>query len=336
MHTCGIDSDDRASEAYLWVRGIRPDVETIEIASSDASFRRYLRLRTPSQESYVIMDAPPSRESVDDFLAVAEIFESGDVRVPSIYAYDKVRGFVLLEDLGQQSFFDLVSSAPFYENRLDLYKEAINVLFKMRDVTFGLNTLPVYDHNMLKKELLLFTEWYTPYIGVDIEVNWLDLFDAIADGVANHPLVLVHRDFHSRNMMINRQDIVLIDFQDAVRGSAYYDLVSLLRDAYTEVDKNEELELLKYYYDGVSSQLDSFEYFFRCYQLVGLQRHLKILGIFVRLFQRDGKSQYLPYLPRVLDYAAKAILDLFGCSNYSDALSAYQDKQEQKLLAMGG
>lgn len=334
---CDIGDDDRASEAYFWAKGIMPNVETIEVASFDASFRRYLRLRTLSNESYIVMDAPPSRESVDEFLEVAEIFESGDIRVPSIYAYDKTQGFILLEDLGQQSFFDLVSSASSCEGRLDLYKNAIQVLFKLRKVKIGLNTLPLYDNFMLKKELLLFTEWYTPYIDVDIEVNWSALFDVIVDGVLDHPVVLVHRDFHSRNIMINCQDMVLIDFQDAVRGSAYYDLVSLLRDAYTEVDKKEELELLKYYYDGVHSQRDSFESFFRCYQLIGLQRHLKVLGIFVRLFKRDGKSQYLSYLPRVLDYATKAVLDLFGCGAYSDALISYQDRQEQKLIvAVGG
>ncbi|WP_092402599.1 MULTISPECIES: aminoglycoside phosphotransferase family protein [Candidatus Ichthyocystis] len=335
MYLIDIENDERAQEAYLWAMGVDASICSVEYSYADASFRRYFRLSTSDGRSYIVMDAPPEREKVVEFLNVAKLLDNREVRVPLVYESSISRGFILLEDLGCQSFYDVVSHSCTKEKRLLLYRQALHILRKFSGIACD-NVLPVYNQDLLKKELLLFVEWYLPYISYDESVVWNDLFESVIKDVASHHNVFVHRDFHSKNMIINNQDIAVIDFQDAVVGSTYYDLVSLLRDVYVLVSKDDEFYLLRQYYLLLSYKHESFELFYRQYVFMGLQRHLKILGIFVRLFKRDGKSHYLPYLSRVLWRVSAAVSDLFGPnSKYKDALSYCFDRQTQKLRSDG-
>ena len=307
-------SDSRLADLARWVfddlgfAGSR-----IAPASVDASFRRYFRL-TRGTDSYVVMDAPPDKEHLEPFMRVARLLLGIGLNVPVILARDAARGYLLLSDLGRRQYLDELGDVGAAER---LYADALAALSAMQLADSAMSRdLPCYDHALLMREMELMPEWF---LGnhLRLQVSAAErgmltrLFETLAQSAAAQPATFVHRDYHSRNLLVtSANNPGILDFQDAVRGPATYDLVSLLKDCYIDwpaprvrawaLQYRERL-LAKDFRLGVTEAE-----FIRWFDLVGLQRHIKVLGIFARLYYRDGKSQYLHDLPRVLRYAQAA------------------------------
>jgi aminoglycoside/choline kinase family phosphotransferase len=295
--------------------GLRPD--SVRAASADASFRRYFRV-DGAQGSRIVMDAPPDKEDSRAFVRIARQLHAGGVSVPEVLAWDEAQGFMLLSDLGQHTFLSATDMAdldhhPGSANRAR-YLAATDELLRLQAVpTDG---LPPYDDALLQRELDLLPDWYlTQLRGLtlsDADSAMLSrTFALIKAEVLAQPMAFVHRDYHSRNLMVNPAEPAarpgVIDFQDAVVGPLTYDLVSLLRDAYVIWDEDIQLDYaVRYWQRARQSGLsvpEDFADFWRQFEWMGLQRHLKVLGIFARLGLRDGKRQYLDDIPRVWTYA---------------------------------
>ena len=276
----------------------------------DASFRSYHRLTVDNQH-YIVMDAPPEKESVKEFIAVDNLM-AGHVHVPKMIATDEQQGFIVLEDLGNTDFADVIAKDLTDAGELAkterYYQQAMQAILAIQKI--GINdakaVIPSYDDALLRREMGLFSEWFLPYIGVtmtpDLETLWQDLQSDIIQQVIAQPQVVVHRDFHSRNLMVlnHSDELGVIDFQDAVIGAYTYDLASLLRDAYINYDETWVNTHLAHYHQ--LAQIDkSLAEFTVDFNIMSMQRHLKVLGIFVRLFERDGKDRYLVNLPKVFN-----------------------------------
>ncbi|SMN15102.1 COG3178: Predicted phosphotransferase related to Ser/Thr protein kinases [uncultured Candidatus Thioglobus sp.] len=288
--------DERLDQLEDWLEIFFNDANFIlSKASDDASFRRYFRIER-SNLSFIAMDAPPEKENSKRFVEIAELLRNNNIHAPKIIDKDLAQGFLLIEDLGSATFLQALNN----KNKLALYKRAIDELIKIQAINTQNISFDLYDESLLKTELNLLIDWYLPK---DINQDSLDkLFDQLIKNSLNSEQVFVHRDYHCRNLMMTNNEISVIDFQDAVIGSNSYDLVSLLKDAYVELKSSEVQALLAYYYQQakLSTTYDKFE---KQFDLMGLQRHLKILGIFKRLSIRDGKHQYLDDIPLVKKYA---------------------------------
>ncbi len=279
----------------------------VESLAGDASFRRYHRIYLPNMNdkgelvTYLLMDAPPDKESVVEFVKVANIMTMA-VNVPDIIAQDTALGFLLLQDFGTVEFAHLIGDDA---NNIDAYyTQALQTLKELQTLPIEVD-LPAYDDAKLSDEMDLFDEWFLPYVGVKMTDEamqiWQDFKSHLLDKIATQPKVVVHRDYHSRNLMADKGSDALgvIDFQDALIGAYTYDLVSLVRDAYINFDEHwvdakiGEFHLLK----ELSISLDDFT---KEVNIMGVQRHLKVLGIFIRLLQRDGKDRYLVNVPKVM------------------------------------
>ena len=307
-------NDPRFTQLSLWLASVDApsvNVESLRPASADASFRRYFRVDASDGVSYIAMDAPPPQENVRPFMQVAEIFADAGISVPKIIAHDVENGFLLLTDLGSTTYLHALNHDSAYK----LYIDAIDTLVLLQ-VHSRPEVLPEYDRAFLLRELLLFPEWYIgKHLGVTLtaaqtaELN--KVFDALLANILAQPQVTVHRDYHSRNLMVLPQgNPGVLDFQDALYGPITYDIVSLLRDAYIQWDEEIVLDLAIRYWERakraglpVSPDIDSF---YRDFEYAGLQRHLKILGIFARLHHRDGKDGYLSDMPLVMTYVRNA------------------------------
>ena len=289
------------SDIKTWLQSIDWSEWSVDIASADASFRSYYRLRK-EDETYVLMDSSLLLESLPPFVNMNERLASLNVRVPRIIVKNMELGYLLLEDFGTKHYFDILDD----KNYQELYKKAIDEIVKMqRADTKG---LPLYDKDFLLFEMELMKEWYLDkYLQISIdrqeEKIIKDTLECIANVVLEQPQgVFVHRDFHSRNIMLtSKDDIGIIDFQDARVGAITYDLVSLLKDCYIEWDKEEVEKLALYYRDYVGLKVDDAT-FIKWFDFMGLQRHIKVLGIFARLHLRDGKDGYLKDIPLTLKY----------------------------------
>lgn len=266
----------------------------IQSLAGDASFRRYHRIYV-GDETFLLMDVPPDKEPVDAFIHVAGVVEQ-TINVPKIIAKDENQGFLLLQDFGTTEFAHVIGG----DDNDVWYTRAMQTLIDLQ--TTPCVDIPLYSADKLIMEMNLFTQWFLPYLNVkNNHILWHKLTQNIVDGVLSQPVVLVHRDYHSRNLMIDKASdrLGVIDFQDALMGAYTYDLVSLLRDAYVAFDKQwvnakiAEFHTLK----GIDVDIDTFT---KQVNIMGVQRHLKILGIFVRLYQRDGKKRYLTNLPKVM------------------------------------
>ena len=307
------DSDPRLQNLRLWLSTISAPAtlaSTLRPASSDASFRRYFRVDGVDGATYIVMDAPPPQEDVRPFIKIADLFGKTGVAVPAILAKDEEQGFLLLSDLGSTTYLSLLKP----ETASPLYLDAIDALFQLQSHSQP-NVLPAYDRALLHRELMLFPDWYiNKHLGVTLsEKQTADLnkvFDVLlANNLAQAP-VYVHRDYHSRNLMVLEQNNPgILDFQDAVYGPITYDLVSLLRDAYVQWDEEQVLDWVIRYWERakraglpINPDIDAF---YRDFEFMGLQRHLKVLGIFARLFHRDGKDAYLKDMPLVMEYTRK-------------------------------
>ncbi len=312
--------DQRLMALKQWVAQLPANlgikVDSIQVASADASFRRYFRAQlndsssVASQKTVILMDSPPAKEPIQSFLHIAGLLKTAGVRVPGVWASDPAQGFILLDDFGDTVYLDVLNS----ESASALYQEAIDALLNMQAKAEP-SSLPRYDQALLAKELALFPDWYIKvHKKVTLTAAQQTVLDkAFAALLANNvaqPCTFVHRDFHSRNLMLVKgQNPGIIDFQDAVFGPITYDLVSLLRDAYVQWDEEQVLDwTIRYWEQARKAKLpvpELFGDFYRDFEWMGLQRHLKVLGIFARLNHRDGKSRYLADMPLVLHYVQK-------------------------------
>ena len=288
-------------EIKTWLNNIGWGDWSIEVASADASFRSYYRLRK-EDETYVLMDSSLLLESLPPFVDMNERLSEVNVRVPRIIVKNMIQGYLILEDFGSTHYLDVLNEG----NYLELYKKAIDEIVKMQK-TNTVN-LPAYDKDFLLFEMELMEDWYLgKYLDVSLIQEQQNIIkttlDKIADIILEQPQgVFVHRDFHSRNIMLTpKNDIGIIDFQDARVGAITYDLVSLLKDCYIEWDKEEVEKLALYYRDCAGLKIDD-DTFIKWFDFMGLQRHIKVLGIFARLHLRDGKDGYLKDLPLTLKY----------------------------------
>ena len=321
---------DRLDALQQWVRKQFPN-QAIEFApaSADASFRRYFRARL-GDASYVVMDAPPEHENCRPFIHVAGLFKEAGANVPEVLANDLEQGFLLLTDLGDTTYLQALNE----QSADSLYRDATATLVDIQ-LASRPGVLLEYDAPSLLREMVLFPDWY---IARQLE---LDLAQAEREELAGYldlvnraclaqPQVYVHRDYHSRNLMVedNRNPGVL-DFQDAVYGPITYDLVSLFKDAYIAWDEERVLDWVVRYWErakkaGLPVHAD-FGEFYRAFEWMGVQRHLKVLGIFARLYHRDGKAGYLKDMPLVMRYLRSAIErynELAGLAKLLDKLEA--------------
>lgn len=270
---------------------------TIEPLAGDASFRRYFRVRDGARCA-VLMDAPPPHEDARPFLAVAQRLRALGFHPPQVLAADEAQGLVLLSDLGNDRFREHLEASPGRERAL--YTAAVELLVALHDHPPG--PLAPYDSAVLHREVDLFPDWYAPMAGLVVDRHaWTRAWDAAFARLPDDAPVMVLRDFHAENLMLlpgntaGEAVLGLLDFQDALAGHAAYDLVSLLQDARRDVDAALEAEMLALYRERTGAG----EGFDTAYAILGAQRNVKILGIFARLAERDGKRRYLDYLPRV-------------------------------------
>ena len=289
------------------------DLDSLKAASSDASFRRYFRVNT-AQKTLIVMDAPPPQENCQPFIDVTQRLQAASVTVPKILANDLKQGFLLLTDLGQHTYFDKIVEGWPDQTRQSHYLHAVEALVKLQLAHTG--GLAVLDRQRLIDELQLFPEWFVQqHHGVALttqENTQLTLiFETLANEIANQPQVLVHRDFHSPNLMVCDDPGVganpgVLDYQDALLGPISYDIASLVFDARTTWEEPQQLDWAIRYWEraraaGLPVDAD-FAVFYKQYEWAGLQRNLRILGVFARLNLRDHKPAYLNHLPRVLQY----------------------------------
>ena len=283
-------------------------------ASADASFRRYFRI-TPAapwrgHASLIAMDAPPPTEDCRPFVHVAKLLAAAGVHAPAVLADDLPRGFLLLSDLGDRMYLGALdaASAP------QLYADANDALIRWQLATRD-GALPPYDEALLTRELNLFPDWYiAKHLGRDLtprqSATLARVFRSILDNNLAQPRVYVHRDYHARNLMVADPNPGVLDFQDAVCGPVTYDLVSLLRDAYIAWDEERQIDwAVRYWERARKAGLpvgNDFGIFWRDFEWMGVQRQLKVLGIFARLAHRDGKRAYLGDMPRVMAYLRSA------------------------------
>ncbi len=314
----------RESAFNAWLQACTPAhallPDSVRPASADASFRRYFRVGTASGGSCIIMDAPPAQEDCRPFAKVAALMAGAGLQAPRVLAWDEAQGFMLLSDLGAKTMLEVIeqhSEADRPQRAYALYREAVDVLVHWQ-LASKPDVLPPYDDALLSRELALFPDWYVAqHRGIAID----DALRAKLDGLfaqikasnlqsLNGARVYVHRDFMPRNLMISdngKPGLGVLDFQDAVYGPITYDIASLMRDAFISWPEDFVLEItVRYWEQARKAGLpvgDDFGEFYRAVEWMGLQRHLKILGIFARLTLRDGKPKYLADTPRFIAYA---------------------------------
>lgn len=319
------DSLERLSSLQRWIeREVRGLSFELTPASADASFRRYFRVHLGNGRSLIAMDAPPPQEDCRPFVKVALLMAQAGLHVPEIVAQDIDRGFLLLSDLGDTTYLSALSedTAP------DLFDDATTALVRWQSAS-RTGMLPPYDEALLRRELELFPDWYLGrHLGLQLSEarrQSLDkVFRLLIDSALAQPGVYVHRDFMPRNLMVSDPNPGVLDFQDAVFGPISYDVVSLFRDAFVSWSEEQVLDWsIRYWNKARSAGLPvraDFGEFYREFEWMGLQRHLKVLGIFARIRYRDGKPAYLEDAPRFLRYvtavatrysALSGLLELF-------------------------
>ncbi|KAE9642467.1 aminoglycoside phosphotransferase [Pseudomonas sp. PB103] len=283
---------------------------TLTAASSDASFRRYFRWEGAGR-SFVVMDAPPPQENCKPFVDIAFLLAKSGINVPKIYAEDLERGFLLLNDLGNKTYLDVIDG----ENADALFDDAMKALLAFQQLPM-VAPLPSYDVALLRRELELFPEWYVKReLGVEFnstqQQQWQRISDLLIDSALAQPKVLVHRDYMPRNLMLSEPNPGVLDFQDAVYGPVTYDVTCLFKDAFLSWPEERVRGWLENYWQQASALNipvhPDFEDFLRASDLMGVQRHLKVIGIFARICHRDGKPRYLADVPRFFSYIEAVI-----------------------------
>jgi aminoglycoside/choline kinase family phosphotransferase len=313
--------------------------------TGDASFKAFYRL-VHEGTSYMVMAAPPAKEKVTEFFEIDKWLIQRGVNAPKILAVDLTQGYFLMEDFGDELYYQVISE----QNMDDLYRKALATLLNLQSATMP--NLPKFDAVAIQTEFSLFTEWCLKLLDLTLtskeESVLAKVFGQLIAVCLEQPQVLVHRDYHSRNLLVLKDSSVtpgVIDFQDAVIGPITYDVASLLKDCYLTWPKDKLKPLLEDFYLVLRAEkklgISSFEQFMRWIDLTGLQRHIKVLGIFSRLYLRDNKSRYLYDMPRVLayvlavsqDYPELAEFHAFMKQRVLPAFSAYWQKQHISVLA---
>jgi aminoglycoside/choline kinase family phosphotransferase len=322
--------DPRIAQMRTWLtRDLGWRIGTLSVASADASFRRYFRISrgdvdtsawSPKADTLIVMDAPPGKEDIAPYLKVTNLLEQAGAHVPHVHASDARRGFVVMEDLGNTQYLSLLKTGRGVDK---LYADALATLanIQVRGARAA-QMLEPYDRGPLERELNLFPEWFlAKHLGIETTPEERALITVTNEILINEaltqPQVFVHRDFHSRNLMVlPRGGPGVIDFQDALRGPVGYDLVSLLKDCYISWSRERVERWVRGYrhvLQNLGANVGDSEYqFLRWFDLVGVQRHIKVLGIFCRLWYRDGKPGYLGDLPLVFEYVRDA------CARYKE------------------
>ena len=312
-----IKNDSRVKLAFDWINELNIsntiDLTSLQPASEDASFRRYFRINyTNSHKSLILMDCPPTEESTEKFVKISKLFNSAAVRVPKIFEKNHNLGFLLIEDFGYQTLLQKYTEN--IEMIVELQKNALATIINLQ--MWGdknpekLRNLPIFTEKALCDEVDLFFNWYLKeYLKIKLpnssKTELSNLTNCICRNIANQPKVIVHKDFHSRNLMFleNYREIGVLDFQDAILGPVSYDLISLIRDAYYSLDYNCEVKIARWFWSQAKKMnlkvpKDFGKFCIDC-DHTSLQRHLKVLGIFCRLAYRDNKKKYLVDLYRV-------------------------------------
>ena len=299
--------DDRLKALEAWLRSTLAGAPfRVEPASADASFRRYFRAFLEEGRSLIAMDAPPERENSEPFVRIARMFRDAGLNAPEVLAQDLAQGFLLLGDLGNRSYLQALRA----ENFGALFGDATTALVKCQAATKP-GTLPPYDEALLRRELMLFPEWYVGrHLGVQLDHKQREALETTFKRIVSINLaegrVNVHRDYMPRNLMVCEPNPGILDFQDAVIGPISYDVASLFRDAFISWDEEHILDgTIRYWEKARAAGLPvpaDFGEFWRDVEWMGLQRHLKVLGIFARLHYRDGKKGYLEDTPRFIGY----------------------------------
>ena len=341
--TAAPPADPRRDELAAWTATtLGTQAFTLAPASADASFRRYFRVsfETPprlagGRRTLIVMDAPPAKEDSRPFVHVAALLRTAGVHAPEVLAADVERGFLLLTDLGERTYLSALdaASAPL------LYSDAIDALIRWQGASRE-HELPLYDEALLRRELDLFPDWYVAkHLGLTLAAAQAETlasaFRRVLDNNLAQPRVFVHRDYHSRNLMVCDPNPGVLDFQDAVYGPITYDLCSLLRDAYIAWDEERQIDwAVRYWERARKARLpvgEDFSAFWQDFEWMGVQRQLKVLGIFARLYHRDGKAGYLAAMPRVMAYLRGA------CARYRALLplSRLLDELENRAPAVG-
>jgi aminoglycoside/choline kinase family phosphotransferase len=297
--------DEQLAKLYLAQGWGAVPAATLTAASSDASFRRYFRWEGQGR-SFIVMDAPPPQENCKPFVDIARLLATSGINVPVIHAEDLERGFLLLNDLGNKTYLDVIDT----DNADSLFDGAIAALLAFQQLPME-TPLPSYDVALLRRELELFPEWYVRHhLGIDFSEQQQSAWDRISalliDSALAQPKVLVHRDYMPRNLMLSEPNPGVLDFQDAVYGPVTYDITCLFKDAFLSWPQERVHAWLKSYWERaqalnipVHAQFDAF---LHASDLMGVQRHLKVIGIFARICHRDGKPRYLTDVPRFFAY----------------------------------
>lgn len=301
---------------------------TLEPASEDASFRSYYRLKT-KQDTFIVMDAPPAQEDCKPFVKVQQMLQNSQVNVPTIHAFDEPHGFMVLSDFGDVLFLDVLN-----EDSVDhLYSMAIDELLKIQGTTCE-QEIPPFDHGLLSTELALFSDWFIgTHLGLELDENQQhvmhNLHELLIANALEQPKVLVHRDYHSRNIMLHDGKPGIIDFQDAVYGPITYDLASLLKDCYISWPEETIHSFVEQYINNNNAMNNSeleFGTFIKWFDWMAAQRHMKAIGIFCRLNYRDGKKKFLNDIPRTMNYLTQTCAKYPELFEFAQLLSAIQPK----------
>lgn len=309
----------RLEQLNEWLAQVLPGKSLqLSPASADASFRRYFRVEFEGSPSLIAMDAPPPQEDCRPFVQVAQLFLQAGLHVPKVLAEDLQHGFLLLDDLGNDTYLQALNADT---NVADpLYRDAFNALIQLQQASQP-GVLPPYDEALLTREMQLFPDWYIArHLGLSLSEKQQQVITQTMEVLNRNILaqgqVYVHRDYHSRNLMLTAPNPGVLDFQDAVYGPITYDLVSLLKDAYISWDEDKVLDWVVRYWQGARAAglpvPGDIADFYRDFEWMGVQRHLKVLGIFARLYHRDGKDGYLKDMPLVMDYLRRA------CNRYRE------------------
>ncbi|MFT6066870.1 MAG: aminoglycoside/choline kinase family phosphotransferase [Methylophilaceae bacterium] len=297
---------DRKRQLEQWLGVVLTEKAfTLSVASADASFRRYFRVHL-QDKTLIAMDAPPEQESCTSFIDIAKLFLDCGLHVPEVIVQDMEQGFLLLSDLGNDTYLSQLNK----DTVQPLYGDATNALINLQ-LASKPNVLPAYDAALLMREMQLFPEWYlAKHLNVNLDAAQQSVLDKtftiLTQNILSQTQVYVHRDYHSRNLMVCENNPGILDFQDAVYGPITYDLVSLLKDAYISWEEADMMDWVVRYWDAARKAgllvPSDFSEFYRNFEWMGAQRHIKVLGIFARLSHRDGKDAYLKDMPLVMDY----------------------------------
>ena len=309
-----MNQDNRYKELEDWLsNSIDQPIKSIVPASTDASFRSYFRVFTENRNTYIAVDAPPEYEDSVKFVNIASLMEDMGIRVPKIISTNLQKGFLLIGDLGKKTMLNAIHEER--TKREEFYGEAIEILFDIQNNgSQHVGALPFYSKELLMDEMRLFVNWFClRHLQIDPEIiesyDFEEMFEKLSGSALGQNQVFVHRDFHSRNILLSKKgEMGVLDFQDAVVGPITYDLVSLLKDCYISLPSSKIDYWVDYYFSRLmdSELIDKNHQEFRLeFDLMGVQRHLKAIGIFSRLKYRDGKDNYILDIPRTINYVSR-------------------------------